>query len=77
MRLSEEERAELAHDLIESLDSPRDNGAEEAWDREIMRRISSVDAGQAALIDREELRKRMRARLREALNNAVFRNGQC
>ena len=62
MMLSETERAELAHDLIKSLDAPRDNGVEDAWDREILRRISVVDAGQAKLLDREEFRKRMRAR---------------
>ena len=62
MALSETERAELAHELIQSLDAPRDNGVEEAWDREILRRISVVDDGQAKLLDREEFRRRMRAR---------------
>ncbi len=62
MTLSETERAELAHELIKSLDAPRDNGVEEAWDREILRRISVVDNGQAKLLDREEFRRRMRAR---------------
>jgi putative addiction module component (TIGR02574 family) len=62
MALSETERAELAHELIQSLDAPRDNGVEEAWDREILRRISVVDDGQATLLDREEFRRRMRAR---------------
>lgn len=63
MALSETERAELAHELIESLDAPRDNGVEEAWDREILRRIAAVDDGQAKLLDREEFRRRMRERL--------------
>lgn len=63
LALSETERAELAHDLIESLDAPRDNGAEEAWDREISRRIGEIDTGQAELLDRAEFRKRIRAKL--------------
>ncbi len=64
MMLSETERAELAHELIKSLDAPRDNGVEKAWDREILRRIAEVDTGQAKLLDREEFRRRMRARFR-------------
>ena len=63
LALSEAERADLAHDLIQSLDSPRDEGVEEAWDREVMRRIGEVDAGQAELVDRDEFRRRMRAKL--------------
>ena len=62
MVLSEAERAELAHELIKSLDAPRDDGVEDAWDREILRRISAVDAGQAKLLDREEFRRKMRVR---------------
>jgi putative addiction module component (TIGR02574 family) len=64
LTLSEAERAELAHALIESLSTPPEEGAEEAWDQEPLGRISQVDAGQATLIDREALRQRMRARLR-------------
>ncbi len=61
--LSEAERAELAHDLVLSLDAPRDDGVEDAWDREITRRISEIDHGQAESIDRSEFRERMRAKL--------------
>ena len=63
LTLSEAQRAELAHDLIQSLDSPRDNGVEDAWDREIVRRIGEVDAGQAELVDRDEFRRGMREKL--------------
>jgi putative addiction module component (TIGR02574 family) len=65
LMLSETERAQLAHDLIKSLDEPSDEGVTEAWDREILRRIAQVDAGEATLLERDELRKRMRARLGE------------
>jgi len=63
LALSEAERAELAHDLIQSLDAPRDNGVEEAWEREVSRRIREIDAGQAELVERTELRERIRAKL--------------
>ena len=61
--LSDPERAELAHDLVKSLDAPDDADAHDAWDREIARRLTEIDAGTAKLIDREEFRRRMRTRL--------------
>jgi putative addiction module component (TIGR02574 family) len=66
LRLTEAERAELAHSLVLSLDGPADKDAESAWDAEIMRRLGEIDAGAAKLIDREELRQRMRARMNRA-----------
>lgn len=63
LALSEAERAELAHELIVSLDAPRDNGVEDAWDREVLRRIKEIDTNQAELLDRDEFRRRMRAKL--------------
>ena len=61
--LSEPERAESAHELVKSLDLPVDPDAAEAWDREIVRRLAEIDLGTARLVDRDELRRRMRARL--------------
>ena len=63
MTLSERERAELAHDLVQSLDVPDDADAADAWDQEVVRRIEQLDAGTARLIDREEFRRRMEATL--------------
>lgn len=63
LNLSETERADLAHDLIKSLDAPVDEGVEDAWDREVVRRIAQIDAGQAGLLDREEFRKRLQDRI--------------
>jgi putative addiction module component (TIGR02574 family) len=60
LRLPESERAELAHELVKSLDTPVDVDAADAWDREIVRRLAEIDAGTAKLVDREELRRRMR-----------------
>ncbi len=62
LELTEAERAELAHDLIASLDEPRESGVEKAWEREILHRMSLIDSGQAKLLDREEFRQKMRAR---------------
>lgn len=61
--LSESERATLARELIMSLDGPRDDSVEQAWNDEIIRRVSKVKSGQATLLSREEFRTKMRARL--------------
>jgi putative addiction module component (TIGR02574 family) len=63
LSLPESERAELAHSLVVSLDGPADANAESAWHAEILRRLGEIDSGTAELIDREELRRRMRARM--------------
>ena len=62
LTLSESERAELAHDLVSSLDGSPDANTEALWEVEILRRLSEIDSGTAKLIDREEFRRRMRAR---------------
>lgn len=61
--LSESERAALARELIMSLDDPRDDSVEQAWNDEIVRRVSNVRSGNATLLTREEFRTKMRARL--------------
>ena len=63
LHLSDAERAELAYALVISLDGPAEPDVEKAWDAEILRRLAEIDSGTANLIDREELRRRMRARL--------------
>ena len=63
LTLSEPERAELAHALVTSLDGAADSDAQDAWDREIVRRLGEIDAGTAKLIDRDEFKRRMRNRL--------------
>lgn len=62
-KLSEAERAELAYELVSSLDGPRDKGVEQAWDDEIVRRIDQVEAGDAEVLSRDEFRRRMKDRL--------------
>lgn len=63
LNLPESDRAELAQDLVASLDGPADPDVGKAWDAEILRRLAEIDAGTARLIDREEFSKRMRARM--------------
>lgn len=63
MDLPEADRAELAHALVKSLDGPPDANVVDAWDREILRRLSEIDSGTAKMIDREEFRRRMQESL--------------
>jgi putative addiction module component (TIGR02574 family) len=61
--LSESERAELAQNLVASLDGPPESDVEKAWDAEILRRLTEIDSGTAKLIDRQEFSRRMRDRM--------------
>jgi putative addiction module component (TIGR02574 family) len=63
LSLPDDERAELAHDLIASLDAPADADTIDAWDAEISRRVAEIDAGTAKLVDRAELRRLMQQRI--------------
>ena len=63
LSLSEAERAELAHSLFASLDGPSDADAESAWEAEVLHRLGEIDSSTTELIDREELRRRVRARI--------------
>jgi putative addiction module component (TIGR02574 family) len=47
--LEPETRAELAAELLASLDGPADPHAEAAWDVEIERRIAAIEAGTVQL----------------------------
>ena len=58
--LTEEERAQLAHELIISLDGPEDEGVDEAWEAEIERRLDEVESGKAKMVSREEFSRHMR-----------------
>lgn len=63
LMLPEAERAELAHELVKSLDAPPDAAVADSWDKELLRRLSEIDTGTAKLVDRDEFRRRMQARL--------------
>ena len=63
LNLSHAERAELARDLVQSLDGPTDPEAAREWDAEILRRLDEVKSGNAQIVDRAEFARRMRERL--------------
>jgi putative addiction module component (TIGR02574 family) len=59
LELPEPARAELAAQILESLDGPPDTDVDEAWAFEIERRCAAVDSGEAATSDWTELRRRV------------------
>jgi putative addiction module component (TIGR02574 family) len=60
LRLSVEERAALAGELIQSLEEV-DSDAEAAWAAEIRTRLERVDAGTARRVPWSEARRRIHA----------------
>jgi len=58
LRLSDEERAALAGELIQSLDTEVE--AEAAWSAEIRARLDRIDAGTATTVPWSEARRRLR-----------------
>lgn len=61
LRLSDEERAALAGELIQSLEREVDSEAEAAWSAEIRSRLDRVDAGTATTVSWAEARRRIHA----------------
>ena len=61
LRLPEEQRAALAGELIDSLDSEVDADAEAAWSAEIRARVSQIESGQAKTVAWSEARRRIHA----------------
>ena len=64
LALPAEDRAELAHALLESLHEEADPEAEAAWIAELDRRAQAVADGTAKLVDWEDARARVTARLK-------------
>lgn len=59
LRLDADARAELASELLASLDGPADADAEAAWDAEIERRIHAIEAGEIRLEPWESVKRRI------------------
>lgn len=59
LRLELADRAELASELIASLDGPSDPDAAQAWAEEIERRAASLKAGTATIESWEEVKRRI------------------
>jgi hypothetical protein len=62
--LSEAARAELAHDLLATLDGAPDADAAAAWEQEIMLRLADVKQGSANTLSRGDLTDRLQRRFR-------------
>ena len=63
LRLAPEARAELAAELLASLDGPADADAEAAWNTEITRRIEAIEAGTIRLEPWEQVKRRIEREL--------------
>ena len=68
LSLPVDERAALANTLLDSLDlanDQADDSVQEAWDKEVARRMKDLDAGRAVTVPWEELRIQLLTRLNE------------
>lgn len=63
LALPDDQRAELAVRLLESLDRETDPDAEEAWAVEVERRCAAVDAGETSLSEWHDVRRRIEQEL--------------
>jgi putative addiction module component (TIGR02574 family) len=59
LALPDDQRAELAVRLLQSLDREVDTDAEEAWAAEIKHRCAALDAGETALLDWHDVGRRI------------------
>ncbi len=62
--LSAEDRARLVEELLDSLQGESDTEAEDAWDREIERRVAEIESGAVKLISAEEVHAEARRLIR-------------
>lgn len=68
MKLTAQERGELAHRLLVSLDGEPEGTPEEiarAWDEEIARRVADMEAGRTKWTPADEVFKRIDAMIAE------------
>jgi len=59
LELPEQERAEVAARILESLGNVADSDVDEAWARELERRAAAVDSGEVVTSDWNVLRRRI------------------
>jgi len=59
LRLDLDARAELAAELLASLDGPADPDAEAAWEVEIERRVAAIEAGTMKSEPWEDVKRRI------------------
>jgi putative addiction module component (TIGR02574 family) len=63
--LPDNERAELAANLIASLDEVSDPDADLAWQTEVTRRMNDVQTGKVNTVSRDEVQRKARSMLNE------------
>jgi len=63
LALPDDQRAELAMRLLQSLDREIDPDAEEAWAAEIEHRCAALDAGETVAADWHDVRRRIEKEL--------------
>lgn len=63
LKLSKEERAELVHLLIDSLDFEEQFDSEEAWAEELKRRIDQYESGEGSSTSWDEVKRNAKAML--------------
>jgi len=63
LALPDNERAELAGNLISSLDATVDPDVDAAWQAEVMRRLREVQSGKVGTVSWEEVRQKGRTLL--------------
>jgi putative addiction module component (TIGR02574 family) len=63
LALPEKERAELAGNLIESLDATVDPDVDAAWQQEVIQRSREVHAGKVETVPWEDVQRKGRALL--------------
>jgi hypothetical protein len=68
MQLNKRQRIRLAHMLAKSI-THRSREIEEAWAREIERRVAEIDAGTAVLVDADEAIASARRAIEEVRKN--------
>ena len=62
--LPAEDRARLVEELLDSLESEPDAGAEAAWEREIERRVAEIESGAVSLVASEDVHAEARRLIR-------------
>jgi len=60
LKLTPHERAEVAEQLIASLDEGPDAEVEQAWQEEVQRRLQQIDRGEVKTVPWEEVQRRLR-----------------
>jgi putative addiction module component (TIGR02574 family) len=64
LALSADERAALANTLLDSLETGNES-VEEAWDKEVARRMADLKAGKAVTVPWEQLHRELVAMVNE------------